>query len=186
LYTATPELMFGESGAGNFRPRMWCHQPMNCELYVWSFWNAIHIRHNIERIADPPGRKDKALSLDEVTIDGGSGLDIGFIDHFNTQFNYSAISDLHTLQITVTHAKSFRTCIAFTCSRFITASNNGCRSASVLESSFNDGSLPAAWLPHNRFAAISHQLSSLLFTASLSTEQVVTLSLADNVSARTT
>jgi hypothetical protein len=37
----------------------------------------------------------------------GFWLDIGFIDHFNTQlvitFNYIAIADLHTLQITVTH-----------------------------------------------------------------------------------
>jgi hypothetical protein len=35
------------------------------------------------------------------------GLDIEFIDHFNTQLiitlNYSAIADLHNLQITVTH-----------------------------------------------------------------------------------
>jgi hypothetical protein len=35
------------------------------------------------------------------------GLDIEFIDHFNTQLvitlNYRAIADLHTLQITVTH-----------------------------------------------------------------------------------
>jgi hypothetical protein len=35
------------------------------------------------------------------------GLDIGFTDHFNIQLvitlNYSAIADLHTLQITVTH-----------------------------------------------------------------------------------
>jgi hypothetical protein len=33
----------------------------------------------------------------------GSGLDIGFIAHFNTQLvitlNYSAIADLHTLQM---------------------------------------------------------------------------------------
>jgi ethanolamine utilization microcompartment shell protein EutS len=37
----------------------------------------------------------------------GFGLDIGFIDHFSTQLvitlNYSAIADLYTLQITVTH-----------------------------------------------------------------------------------
>jgi hypothetical protein len=35
----------------------------------------------------------------------GFGLDIGFIDNFNTQlvitFNYSAIADLHTPQITI-------------------------------------------------------------------------------------
>jgi ethanolamine utilization microcompartment shell protein EutS len=37
----------------------------------------------------------------------GFALDIGFIDNFNTQLvitlNYSAIDDLHTLQIIVTH-----------------------------------------------------------------------------------
>jgi hypothetical protein len=41
----------------------------------------------------------------------GFGLKIGFIDHFNTQLvttlNYSAIADLHILQITTPHAKSF-------------------------------------------------------------------------------
>jgi hypothetical protein len=41
----------------------------------------------------------------------GLGLNIGFIDHFNILFliklSYSAIADLHTLQIYVTHAKSF-------------------------------------------------------------------------------
>jgi hypothetical protein len=37
----------------------------------------------------------------------GFGLEIGFIDDFNTQLvitlNYSVIADLHTLQITTTH-----------------------------------------------------------------------------------
>jgi hypothetical protein len=37
----------------------------------------------------------------------GFGLDIRFIDHFNIQLiitlNYSAITDIHTLQVTVTH-----------------------------------------------------------------------------------
>jgi hypothetical protein len=39
------------------------------------------------------------------------GLEIGFIDHFNTRLvtalNYSAIADIHNLQITTAHAKSF-------------------------------------------------------------------------------
>jgi hypothetical protein len=43
-----------------------------------------------------------------VTIDG---VWIGFIDHFNTRLlitlNHSAIADLHNLQITTVHAKSF-------------------------------------------------------------------------------
>jgi hypothetical protein len=38
-------------------------------------------------------------------------LDIGFIDHFNPQLvitlNYSAIADLQTLQITVTHTHKY-------------------------------------------------------------------------------
>jgi hypothetical protein len=37
---------------------------------------------------------------------------IGFIDHFTTRFvttfNYSAIADLHILQITTAHARSFQ------------------------------------------------------------------------------
>jgi hypothetical protein len=41
-----------------------------------------------------------------VTLDGGFGLEIGFIDLFNTQLkttpNHSAIADLHTSQITAT------------------------------------------------------------------------------------
>jgi ethanolamine utilization microcompartment shell protein EutS len=44
----------------------------------------------------------------------GFGSDIGFINHFNTQLvitlNDSAISDLHTLQITVTHTLMFSVC----------------------------------------------------------------------------
>jgi hypothetical protein len=38
------------------------------------------------------------------------GLDAGFIDHFDTQheitLNYGAITDLHTLQITITQSVS--------------------------------------------------------------------------------
>jgi hypothetical protein len=41
----------------------------------------------------------------------GFGLDVGFIDHFNTQLvitlNYSAIAGLHTLQIVVTDTLMF-------------------------------------------------------------------------------
>jgi hypothetical protein len=47
-----------------------------------------------------------------MTLDGVFGLDIGFIDHLNIQLvitlNYSSIADLHTLQITTAHAKSFQ------------------------------------------------------------------------------
>jgi hypothetical protein len=55
----------------------------------------------------------------------GFGLEIGFIDHFNTQLeitiNYSAIADSHTLQITIAHAKSFPARSVFTSSCLVTA-----------------------------------------------------------------
>jgi hypothetical protein len=73
-----------------------------------------------------------------------SGLDIGFIDHFNTQLmlNYSAIANFHTLQITSVHAKSFPACCVFTTRFLVMAYNNGYSSASGLKSSLNGGSLP--------------------------------------------
>jgi hypothetical protein len=44
----------------------------------------------------------------------GFGLDIGFIDHFNTQlvitFYYRAIADVHNLQITRAHRLGFSVC----------------------------------------------------------------------------
>jgi hypothetical protein len=44
----------------------------------------------------------------------GFGLDIGFIGHLYTQLviilNHSAIAELHTLQIAVTHALVFSVC----------------------------------------------------------------------------
>jgi hypothetical protein len=50
-----------------------------------------------------------------ATIEG-FGLDFGFIDPFNkrlvTTFNYSSIADLHTLQITTAHAKSFQPAVS--------------------------------------------------------------------------
>jgi hypothetical protein len=53
------------------------------------------------------------------------GLDIGFIDHFNTQLvitlNYSAIADLHILQFTRAHAKSFPAHNVFTSICLVTA-----------------------------------------------------------------
>jgi hypothetical protein len=70
----------------------------------------------------------------------------GYTDHFNTQLittrNYtrSVIADLHTLQITVTHAKVFSSVFASSC--LVTVSNNGQFYASGLRSSLNGGSLP--------------------------------------------
>jgi hypothetical protein len=59
------------------------------------------------------------------------GLEIGFIDHnLMTTLNHSAIANLHTLQITTAHAKSFQSTVT---SRFpVTDLNNGDSSASVL------------------------------------------------------
>jgi hypothetical protein len=44
------------------------------------------------------------------------GLEVGFINHFNTRLvitiNYSAIADIHTLQITTAHAKSLQSAVS--------------------------------------------------------------------------
>jgi hypothetical protein len=88
----------------------------------------------------------------------GFGLDIGFIDYFNiwrmTTLNYSAIADLHTLQITRAHRLVFSVCCVFTNRYLIMASNSGDSSASALTT------LPAG--------SQLHRLS-LLFTDSLIT-----------------
>jgi hypothetical protein len=46
----------------------------------------------------------------------GFGLEIGFIDHFNTRLmttlKYSAVADLHTLQITTAYSKSFQSTVS--------------------------------------------------------------------------
>jgi hypothetical protein len=53
----------------------------------------------------------KILSSEGVTLLTGFGMEIGFIDHFNTRLvttiNYSDITDFHTSQINKAHAKSF-------------------------------------------------------------------------------
>jgi hypothetical protein len=71
------------------------------------------------------------------------GLDIGFINQFNTQLvitiNYSAIVDFHTLP---NHAKSLQARNVFTSSCLVTGSNNNYSSVSVLKFSPNGGSLP--------------------------------------------
>jgi hypothetical protein len=52
-----------------------------------------------------------------MTLDWIFGLDIGFIDHSTTRLgtasNYSDIANLHTLQITTAHPKSFAACCVF-------------------------------------------------------------------------
>jgi hypothetical protein len=82
----------------------------------------------------------------------GFGLEIGFINHFNTglvtTLNYDAIANFHTLYITRAPVKSFPACTVFTRSCLVTASNNGYSSASVLKSALSCGSLATASFPH--------------------------------------
>jgi hypothetical protein len=79
-----------------------------------------------------------------MTIDG-FGLDIEFIDPFTTRlgtaYNYSIIDNIHILQITTAHAKSFPACWVFTSHCLLTASNSGDSSASALKS-------PSEWRLH--------------------------------------
>jgi hypothetical protein len=67
----------------------------------------------------------------------GFGLEIEFTNHFNTQlvttFNYSAITDLHTLQITTAHAKYFQS-VPSPVIPWLMASNSQDSSASMLTS----------------------------------------------------
>jgi hypothetical protein len=79
------------------------------------------------------------MSRDGVTLNGVLDWRLDLLSTLHTQHvitpNHSAIADLHTLQINVTHAKSFPACSVFTSSCLVTASNNG--------SSYpNGGSLP--------------------------------------------
>jgi hypothetical protein len=80
-----------------------------------------------------------------MTDSTGVSLDIGFFGHFTTQLiitlDYSAFANLHTLQFTKAHAKSFPTRSVFTSSFLVTASNNDYSSASLLKPSLN-GSKP--------------------------------------------
>jgi hypothetical protein len=85
----------------------------------------------------------------------GFGFDIGFIHHLFTQLgttsNYSTILNLHTLQITTAHAKSFPACCVFTSRSLVTAPNSGDSSVFAPKSTLNDGFLPTDsflhWLP---------------------------------------
>jgi hypothetical protein len=74
----------------------------------------------------------------------GFGLEIGFIGHFNTRLvtalNYSAIDDLHTLEITTAHAV-FSVCCVFSSCSLVTASNSGYSSASALSTTPTKSSL---------------------------------------------
>jgi hypothetical protein len=51
-----------------------------------------------------------------VAIDGGFGLDIGFIDRFNsrlvTAINYSDSADLHASEIAKAHSSPFQSAVS--------------------------------------------------------------------------
>jgi hypothetical protein len=70
----------------------------------------------------------------------GFGLEIGFIDHFNTRLvitlNYSVIAYPHTSQITSAHAKSYLSLLSLPTSCFlVTASSSGNSSTAPTKSS---------------------------------------------------
>jgi hypothetical protein len=68
----------------------------------------------------------------------GFRFEIGFIDYFNARLvntlNYSAITDLQNLQITIENAKSFQSVTVSTSCFPVTASNSGDSLASALTS----------------------------------------------------
>jgi hypothetical protein len=71
------------------------------------------------------------VTCGSVTKDG-----VWIIDQFNTRLvntiNYSAIVDLHGLQITTAHAKSFQSAVSSPVVPLATVSNSGYSSASAL------------------------------------------------------
>jgi hypothetical protein len=69
------------------------------------------------------------------------GLEIGFMDHFNTRLfttiNYNTITDYNILHITITHAKCFHS-VAVSLSRsLVTASSSGDSSTAPTKSSLH-------------------------------------------------
>jgi hypothetical protein len=109
----------------------------------------------------------------------GFGLDIGFINYFNTQFvitlNYSAIADLHTLRITTSHANYFQSAVSLVVYwlRFLTVEILqllrsvrcplvlSCTKSSLQRLPYNYQCF--IWLTHS-LTVISHQPHSLLYT----------------------
>jgi hypothetical protein len=64
--------------------------------------------------------------------------------------NYSAVANIHTLQITTAHAKYFPACSVVSSSCLVTASNNNYSFASWLKFYLNGGSLPNAYYWEDR------------------------------------
>jgi hypothetical protein len=95
-----------------------------CDVYLWS--PLAHRWHIQDVHGSNPSRKPTVLPKIVMILHSslpyilscawvtrrGFGLQIGFIDHFNTRLvttlNYSTIADVHSLQITTAHAKSFQ------------------------------------------------------------------------------
>jgi hypothetical protein len=92
------------------------------------------------------------------------GLDTGFIDHLYTQrrttSNYSAIANLHTLQITTAHAKSFPASCVFSSHSLATSYNSESSSAPALMSTLNDSFL-------HRLPYRSDLVATVVFLATL-------------------
>jgi hypothetical protein len=72
------------------------------------------------------------MSINTISVlnDNRRGLDwiLNLLEHFTTRLgtrnNYSAIANLHTLQLTTEHDK-FSACSVFSSRSLVTASNNG-------------------------------------------------------------
>jgi hypothetical protein len=98
------------------------------------------------------------------------GLDIGFIDHLYTPLgttrNYSAIADLHNLQITTAAAKPFPNCWVLTSRSLATTANSGDSSASRAQVLFVTAaraelsSIPS--IPTDNYQLRNSQFNSLL------------------------
>jgi hypothetical protein len=94
----------------------------------------------------------KILSRVRVTLKLFFLLETVFIDHFTTRIettsNYSAITNIHTSQITTIHAKSFLACCVFTSRYLVTALSVEILQLSALKSSLNGGSVPTITFLH--------------------------------------
>jgi hypothetical protein len=88
-------------------------------------------RTGVQIIANPELVRFHCMYCHVVWSDSRRGfeLNIGFIDFFSTRLgttsNYSAIANLHTLQITTAPAKPFPACCVFTSHSLVTDSNSG-------------------------------------------------------------
>jgi hypothetical protein len=107
--------------------------------------------------------------LSGVRVAQSAGFWIAFVDHLYTQLrtssNYRAITNLHTLQFTTAHTKSFPACYVITSCSLVRVSNCGDPSASVLKASLNGGSLPTYSFLH-RFLYRTDLVAPVVFLIS--------------------